>query len=80
MKSWNELKDIQLPLTYGNLLTIFTKYDMELAEECKVLMDGGYDGGFTIQSQRHAIAELLRRIKCKPEEQHGEKTILGEPK
>lgn len=83
MKSWHELNDVQLPLTYGELLAVFATVDTELVVESnKHRREGNADVVRRIQSNRNAIAKLLREIKMAAtikDSEHGEKTLLGEP-
>jgi hypothetical protein len=64
MKTWNELKDVQLPLTYGELLAAFATVDTEFViESNKHMRAGRTDVAESIQSNRNAIAKLLHEIK-----------------
>lgn len=79
MKSWHELKDVQLPLTYGELLAVFATVDTEFViESNKHRREGNADVVRSIQSNRNAIAKFLREIKIAAykKEQHAE---MGRP-
>ncbi len=83
MKSWHELKDVQLPLTYGELLAIYKSIDRELMTECnKYIKARKEDVAECIQSNRNAIVNMLCEIKMAAtikDSEHGKETLLGEP-
>jgi len=64
MKTWKELENIQLQMTYGDLLEIYQEIDGYYRDECKRLMsEGEINQGFHYQHCRHAIARFLKEIK-----------------